>query len=354
MSRMSSAEEGVNSEVLRVEDLAKEFRLRKSALRTKGAVIRAVDGVDLTIMRGQTLGLVGESGCGKSTTGRLIARLLEPTAGRIVLQGIDVTQLSAREFRFLRARIQIMFQDPYSALSPRMTVHDIVAEPLRIQKRYRQGGRERVGELLEMVGLTRDSLNRYAQEFSGGQRQRIAMARALALGPELLILDEPTSALDMSVQAQIVGELLRLQRELALSYLFISHNLGVVRHIADRVAVMYLGKIVEIGTRDEIFEQARHPYTQALLAAVPKPDPGRRDQRQRVVLRGDVPTSVSEGIGCRFRSRCWRAEALCHEVEPTLMDGASGGHVAACHFPLAVSKEDDDAIKARPPQRPNS
>ena len=307
--------------------------------------MRAVDGVDLTLARGRTLALVGESGCGKSTTGRLIARLLEPTAGEIRFGGRDLATLSQRELRPLRRDIQIMFQDPYASLSPRMTVHDIVAEPLRVQGRYRDGGAARIGELLDLVGLLPDHANRYAHEFSGGQRQRVGLARALALDPKLLVLDEPVSALDVSVQAQIVNLLRRLQEQLGLTYLFISHNLSVVRHISHDVAVMYLGSIVETGTRRQIFEQPTHPYTHALLSAIPVPEPVDRDARQRITLTGDVPNPSNPPSGCRFRTRCWKAQDICATEAPALIDRLGIGHPSACHFP---------ELDPTPPARPTS
>jgi oligopeptide/dipeptide ABC transporter ATP-binding protein len=298
--------------------------------------VQAVDDVSFALRRGRTLGLVGESGCGKSTTGRLLVRLLHPTSGRIVYQGRDLATMDPAAVRRLRSEIQIVFQDPYSSLSPRLTVHEIVAEPLRIHGRYKDGGRERVGELLELVGLSPEHANRYAHEFSGGQRQRIGIARALALDPKVLVLDEPVSALDVSIQAQVVNQLAQLQKRLDLAYLFISHDLSVVRHICDDVAVMYLGKIVEIGTRQEIFERPTHPYTQALLSAVPVPDPVGRDARERVLLKGDVPNPSNPPSGCRFRTRCPKADQLCAEQEPALIDRLGDGHPSACHYPELI------------------
>lgn len=319
--------------ILEVAGLAKHFPIRRGVLRREVGAVRAVDGVDLTLQEGRTLGLVGESGCGKSTTGRLIARLLDPTAGEIRFGGRDLAGLSQRDLRPVRRDVQIMFQDPYASLSPRMTVHDIVAEPLRVQRRYRTGGRERVGELLDLVGLLPSHANRYAHEFSGGQRQRVGLARALALDPRLLVLDEPVSALDVSVQAQVVNLLRRLQGQLGLTYLFISHNLSVVRHISHDVAVMYLGRIVETGTREQIFEQPTHPYTHALLSAIPVPDPVGRDERERITLTGDVPNPSAPPSGCRFRTRCWKAQEICAQETPALIDRLGIGHASACHFP---------------------
>jgi oligopeptide/dipeptide ABC transporter ATP-binding protein len=319
--------------LLEVHGLSKYFPVRRGVLRRKVGEIRAVDRVDLHLAEGETLSLVGESGCGKSTTGRLLVRLLDPTAGRIVFDGTDLSPLSRRELRERRREFQIMFQDPYASLSPRMTVHDIVAEPLRVQGQYRDGGAERVAELLDLVGLRPEHARRYAHEFSGGQRQRVGLARALALDPRMLVLDEPVSALDVSVQAQVINQLRGLQERLGLAYLFISHNLSVVRHISHRVAVMYLGGIVETGTRSDIFTRPTHPYTQALLSAVPVPDPAGRAERRRITLAGDVPSPSNPPSGCRFRTRCWKAQDVCAQEEPALADRLGNGHPSACHFP---------------------
>jgi len=262
-----------------------------------------------------------------------VVRLLDPTAGRIVYEGTDIARLGQAALRPLRAEIQIVFQDPYSSLSPRMTVHDIVAEPLRVNGRYGTTGRARVAELLDLVGLAPEHANRYAHEFSGGQRQRIGIARALALDPKVLVLDEPVSALDVSIQAQVVNQLAELQRELDLAYLFISHDLSVVRHICERVAVMYLGRIMEIGSRADVFERPTHPYTQALLSAVPVSHPSMRGSRERIVLTGDVPSPTDPPFGCRFRTRCWKAQEVCAREEPALIDRLDTGHPSACHFP---------------------
>ena len=325
--------DGVGEVLLQVEGLSKHFPIRRGLLRRQKSAVKAVDGVDLFLRQGETVSLVGESGCGKSTTGRLLARLLDPTSGRILFEGRDLSVMSQRELRPLRRDIQIMFQDPYASLSPRMTVHDIVAEPLRVQKCYQNGGNERVEELLDLVGLRPEYGNRYAHEFSGGQRQRISLARTLALDPKVLILDEPVSALDVSIQAQVVNQLQGLQKRLGLTYLFISHNLSIVRHMSHRVAVMYLGTIVETGTRDEIFNAPTHPYTQALLSAIPVPEPAGRDDRERITLIGDVPSPSDPPSGCRFRTRCWKAQDICAVETPQLIDRIGVGHSSACHFP---------------------
>ncbi|MER8061435.1 MULTISPECIES: dipeptide ABC transporter ATP-binding protein [unclassified Streptomyces] len=326
--------------VLEVSGLVKHYPLTRGVLFKKqiGAV-KAVDGVDFTLGRGETLGIVGESGCGKSTVAKLLCNLERPSAGSIRFKGEDITRLSGRALKAVRRNIQMVFQDPYTSLNPRMTVGDIVGEPYEIHPEAAPKGdrRRRVRELLDVVGLDPDFVNRYPHQFSGGQRQRIGIARGLALRPEVIVADEPVSALDVSVQAQVINLLDRLQAEFELSYVFIAHDLSIVRHISDRVGVMYLGRIVEIGRDAEIYEHPTHPYTQALLSAVPVPDPGARENRERVILSGDVPSPTDIPSGCRFRTRCWKARERCAVQVPALAVPAVFGtgpaaHESACHF----------------------
>jgi peptide/nickel transport system ATP-binding protein/oligopeptide transport system ATP-binding protein len=318
--------------VLEVRDLVKHYRLGKGLLRRQDGEVHAVCGVSFELDPGETLGLVGESGCGKTTTARAVLQLERPTSGHVRFLGEELVGASNRALRTVRRDLQVVFQDPYASLDPRLTVHEALSEPLRIHRHYRRGGRERVAELLKLVGLEPAHAKRYPHEFSGGQRQRIAIARALALEPRVIVLDEPVSALDVSIRAGIVNLLEELQARLGLAYLFIAHDLSVVRHISDRVAVMYLGKLVETGRRRDVYERPAHPYTQALLSSVPVPDPRAERRRRRIVLHGDVPSAVEPPSGCRFRTRCWKAQDVCAEEEPALVDRGQG-HLSACHFP---------------------
>jgi oligopeptide/dipeptide ABC transporter ATP-binding protein len=321
--------------ILDVQHLVKYFPINRGIVfRHQVGTIKAVDDVSFQLHKGETLGLVGESGCGKTTTARTILRLEHPTSGSAKYKGTDIFGLDKRELRALRREIQVIFQDPYASLNPRMTVADIISEAWRIHEGVveKSKQRKRVAELLELVGLNPDHINRYPHQFSGGQRQRIGVARALALNPSIIICDEPVSALDVSVQAQVVNLLEDIQDELGLSYLFIAHDLSVVRHICDRVAVMYLGKIVELGDETQVYERTAHPYTMALLSAVPVPDPALKSSKNRILLQGDVPSPADPPSGCRFRTRCWKAQEQCAGEIPELVDRGQG-HPVACYFP---------------------
>ncbi|OLZ64901.1 peptide ABC transporter ATP-binding protein [Streptomyces sp. IMTB 2501] len=320
--------------LLKVTGLQKHFPIKKGLFQRQVGAVRAVDGIDFEVRSGETLGVVGESGCGKSTMGRLITRLLEPTAGSIEFEGKDITHLGVGGMRPMRRDVQMIFQDPYSSLNPRHTIGTIVGAPFRLQGVEPEGGiKKEVQRLLSVVGLNPEHYNRYPHEFSGGQRQRIGVARALALEPKLIVADEPVSALDVSIQAQVVNLMDDLQEELGLTYVIIAHDLSVVRHVSDRIAVMYLGKIVELADRDSLYKAPMHPYTKALMSAVPIPDPRRKNAKsERILLKGDVPSPISPPSGCRFHTRCWKATEICRTTEPALLELRPGQRVA-CHHP---------------------
>lgn len=325
--------------LLEGRDLVKYFPHGSHGLFGKpDSFVQAVDGVNVVLRKGQTLGIVGESGCGKSTLARVLTRLIEPTSGNIFLEGRDITNVSGKELQVLRRDIQMIFQDPYSSLNPRHSVGEIIASPLRIQKIVaKEGEKARVQDLMNLVGLNPEHYNRYPHEFSGGQRQRIGIARALALNPKVIVADEPVSALDVSIQAQILNLLEKLQQDLALSYVFIAHDLSVVRHIADEVAVMYLGKVVEVARPSALYNNPSHPYSKALLSAVPSATPRSSHMHSRIVLQGDVPSPINPPVGCRFAARCWKAQDICVAQEPSLQhQGAildENAGLVACHFP---------------------
>ena len=325
---------GGGQPLLEVRTVQKYFPVTRGIfIKKQIGAVQAVDGVSLTVSAGETLGVVGESGCGKSTLGRLVNRLLEPTDGEVIFEGRDITHLSQGDLRPIRRDIQMIFQDPFSSLNPRHNVGTIIGTALKLQNiNPPQGDKKRVQELLELVGLNPEHYNRYPHQFSGGQRQRIGIARALALQPKLIVADEPVSALDVSIQAQVINLLEDLQREFNLAYLFIAHDLSVVRHISDRVAVMYLGKLMEIADRDSLYERAMHPYTHALMSAVPVPDPAKEKARERILLTGDLPSPLNPPPACRFHTRCWKAQEICKTQEPPLLQIAVG-HQVACHFP---------------------
>ena len=349
---MSSDGEVSDEQLLEVTDLVKEFPIRGGGLiKRTVASVHAVSGISFNLKRGETLGLVGESGSGKTTAGRAVLQLHRPTSGSVKFEGRELTTLSDHDMREMRKEMQIVFQDPYASLNPKMPVNDIVGEGLVVheKKLSKSERKDRVRELLSDVGLRPEHGNRYPHEFSGGQRQRLGIARALALDPDFIVLDEPVSALDVSVQAGVINLLERLQGQHHMAYLFIAHDLSVVRHISDRVAVMYLGKIVEIGEREKIYAEPTHPYTQALLSAVPIPDPHQEKVRQRIVLEGDIPSPVSPPSGCRFRTRCWKAQEICADEEPELIEHEPG-LLSACHFaeaanPLTLSVKGSDGTK---------
>jgi len=340
---LEQAAESGETPLLEVRHVKKYFPIRKGVLQREAGRVHAVDDVSFAVREGETLGLVGESGCGKSTLGRTVVRLLEPTDGEIIFQGTPIEHLGTRRLRPLRREMQMVFQDPYASLNPRKRVGTIVSDPMRIHDLgSRADQKRRVGEILETVGLSPEHYNRFPHEFSGGQRQRIGIARALALRPKLIIADEPVSALDVSIQSQMLNLLEDLQNDFKLTFIFIAHDLGVVRHVSDRIAVMYLGKIVELSPAEELYTRPIMPYTEALLSAVPIPDPDLAEKRERIVLEGDVPSPINPPSGCRFHPRCRYATDVCRQIEPPLVDYGNG-HLAACHHPLNV----DQATLAR-------
>ena len=323
--------ENSKTPLLEVKDLKKWFPAKKSPFSREKVFIKAVDGVSFTLNEGETLGVVGESGCGKSTMGRSVLRLLEPTGGQVIFNGVDYTALKDKELRDSRKELQIIFQDPYASLDPRMTIGDIIAEPLDIQLKLPAKERmQRVLETMERAGLNTRFVNRYPHEFSGGQRQRIGIARAIVLNPKIMVCDEPVSALDVSIQAQVINLLMDLQKEMGMAYIFISHDLSVIKHISDRVAVMYLGHLVEIADKKDIYAHPMHPYTVALLSAIPVPD--RKHKKEKIVLEGDLPSPANPPSGCVFHTRCYKAQDICKTEVPELKD-CGNGHCCACHFP---------------------
>ena len=336
--------------LLETRNLKMHFPIKAGVLRRTVGHVKAVDGVDLRVRKGETLGLVGESGCGKSTLARLILRLLEPTEGEVIFEGEDILSYNRKKMLQVRRNMQVIFQDPYASLNPRMTVGNIIAEPLKTHRMESEkgGNKKRVQELLEIVGLNPEHYNRYPHEFSGGQRQRIGVARAIALNPKVIICDEPVSALDVSIQAQVINLLEDLQKEFELTYIFIAHDLSVVKHICDRIAVMYLGNIVETADRHELYTEPRHPYTNSLLSAIPVPDPRKERDRRRIVLKGDVPSPANPPSGCTFHTRCPRARDYCKQNVPPLEPQGTNSHRASCFFPVVEGQKIEDRAEGEP------